>query len=95
MPTTMTPDELLADGALTVEAAVEWSGLSQSELYRLMSNGTLTWFRPKKGRLIPKRALRTYLAELYAAAPEPAKQYKPPKPKRRRFQPDSAQGQEE
>jgi hypothetical protein len=59
---------LLADGALTVEAAVEFSGLPRTELFRLMSVGELTSFRyGNKTKLIPKRALVAYLARRYAA----------------------------
>lgn len=66
--TTPTPEELLADGALTVRAAVEFSGLPRTELYRVMGTGELPYFQPgEKLRLIPKRGLVTYLAARYAA----------------------------
>lgn len=63
--------ELLADGALTIEAAQEFSGLSRTELFGLMKAKKVKWFRPRKARLIVRRSLADHLAELYEAAPEP------------------------
>lgn len=65
------PTKLLADGALTVEAAQVFSGLSRTELFQLMREKRVRWFRPHKARLIVKSSLVAYLAELYAAGPEP------------------------
>ena len=56
-------EELLADGALGVNDAVEFSGLSRSELYEAMRNGALKFCKRGKRRLIPKRALVRLLAD--------------------------------
>lgn len=59
--------ELLADGAMKVRQAVEFSGLSRAELFNLMADGTLAWFKRDTGphRFIVKRSLVAYLAALY------------------------------
>lgn len=58
---------LLADGSMTVRQAAEWSGLSRTELFNLMRDGDLPWFRWGQGRMIPRKSLHEYLARLYAA----------------------------
>lgn len=68
----MAPDaadiELLRDGSMTVRQAAEWSGLSRSELFALMADGTLPWWtHGQKKRLIPRRPLAELLAAEYAA----------------------------
>lgn len=64
--------ELLADGAMSVKEAAEFSGLSRTTLYRLMeqideTTGGLKLPYIKMGhggrRLIPKRALVKLMAE--------------------------------
>lgn len=54
--------ELLEDGALPINDAVEWSGVSRSKLYIAMTEGKLPYIKLGKRRLIPRRALRDYLA---------------------------------
>ena len=56
-------EELLADGALGVNAAVKFSGISRSELYALMGDGELKFCKRGRRRLIPKRALVRFLAD--------------------------------
>ena len=60
--TTPTAEELCADGCLTIAGAVEFSGLGRSKLYELMDAGVLPYVLDCK-RLIPRRALVSYLAE--------------------------------
>lgn len=64
--------ELLADGAMSVKEAAEFSGLSRTTLYRLMEQIDETTGGPKLPyikmghggrRLIPKRALVKLMAE--------------------------------
>ena len=57
-----TDPSVWSDGALTVEAAEAFSGLSRSTLYALMGAGTLAWGRPHRFRLIARRSLVAYLA---------------------------------
>ena len=54
--------EQVADGTLTVEAAVAFSGVSRAQLYRHMANGELTFVKLGKRRLIPRNSLRALLA---------------------------------
>lgn len=55
--------EQVADGALTVAKAVEFSGLTRTELYRRMGNGELPFIKMGKRRLIARNALRALLAK--------------------------------
>jgi excisionase family DNA binding protein len=54
--------ELMADGALTVAKACEFTSLSRPELYKLMAAGKLPFTKHGKRRLIPRRALVQLLA---------------------------------
>ncbi len=56
-------EEICADGALTLEAAIEFTGLSRSTLYELMGSADLPYTRVGGRRLIPKRALVEMLAK--------------------------------
>jgi hypothetical protein len=58
----------VAEGALTVRGAVEHSGLSRSELYRLMADGALVWFPygARGDRYITRASLNEVLAQLLA-----------------------------
>lgn len=56
--------ELAADGMLSVAAAVEFSGLSRSDLYRLMAAGALPYAERNGRRLVPRKALVRYLSGL-------------------------------
>jgi hypothetical protein len=78
------PIELLASGALTVEAAQEFSGLSRTELFALMDAKKVRWFKPRKARLIVKSSLVAHLASLYAADPEPEERRETPTTKAKR-----------
>jgi predicted DNA-binding transcriptional regulator AlpA len=49
------------DGALTVPQACRWSGLSRSELFRLMGKGVLPYTTPTRGRRVCKATLREHL----------------------------------
>ena len=54
--------EILMDGAMPIEGAVAWSGLSRTKLYQAMARGDLQYVKDGKRRLIPKRGLQDYLA---------------------------------
>jgi hypothetical protein len=77
-PTPETRD-LFRDGALTVRAAQEFSGLSRNELWDRMDDGTLPWFMHGKARLLSRRALADYLERLYATTPQPKRKRAVPK----------------
>ena len=53
----MVNGEVAADGALSVDDAMKFTGLGRSELYKRMEAGTLVFVKIGKRRLIPKRAL--------------------------------------
>ena len=55
--------ELLADGAMQIADAVQWSGIGRSRLYAAMASGHLPFVRYGGRRLIPRRCLRDYLAK--------------------------------
>jgi len=57
------PDELLADGAVSIDEAVKWSGYGRTRIYDLMGEGRLPYVRAGRRRLIPRAALRRLLAE--------------------------------
>jgi hypothetical protein len=63
--------DLLADGALGIEAAVDFTGLSRAELYRRMGRGSLPYVLQGRRRLLPRRALQEMLAEACAVASPP------------------------
>lgn len=54
--------DLMADGALGVAEAVEFTGLSRAELYRLMLSGRLAFVKHGRRTLIPRVAARRLLA---------------------------------
>jgi hypothetical protein len=54
--------ELLAEGAIGIEEAVEFTGLSRAELYRRMTAGQLPYVIQGRRRLLPRRALQDMLA---------------------------------
>jgi excisionase family DNA binding protein len=54
--------DLMRDGALTIEAAVEFSGLGRTRLYELMTAGEIRYLKAGARRLIPKVELQNYLA---------------------------------
>jgi excisionase family DNA binding protein len=55
-------DDVLADGAVSVSAAVKFSGLGRSTLYEAMQRGQLAYTTHGRRRLIPRRALTRFLA---------------------------------
>jgi hypothetical protein len=67
----MSAEDLLSMGALTVDRAVDFSGLSESELWLLVGRGTLPSFKPRRERLIPKRAIVLYMAALFETTQTP------------------------
>jgi excisionase family DNA binding protein len=69
-------DEVFADGALTVTAAVDFSGIGRSRLYELMDTGDLPFCQVGARRLIPRRALAALLAR-HIAKPTPPGKFKP------------------
>ena len=64
------PDALAAcaDGALTIQAAVDFSGVPRSSIYELLNSGDLPSIRVGRRRLIPKRALVEFLARHFEGA---------------------------
>jgi len=57
------PEALVADGAITIEEAVRWSGIGRTRIYSLMAEGRLRYAQVGRRRLIPRAALRQILAE--------------------------------
>lgn len=52
------PDpSIWADGAMRVNDAAEFSGLSRTVLYGLMRSGELPYAQPTRDRVVPRRAL--------------------------------------
>jgi excisionase family DNA binding protein len=68
-------DEVFADGALTVTAAAQFSGIGRSRLYELMTTGDLPFCQVGTRRLIPRRALAALLAR-HIAKPDPPVPFK-------------------
>jgi len=60
---TQLPEDLLADGCLPIDRAVEWSGIGRTRLYDYMGAGRLPYVVRGRRRLIPRVALRRLLAE--------------------------------
>lgn len=57
----------VAEGAMSVTAAAEFTGENRNVLFALMKNGTLEWYYSGKNRRITRKSLHEYLARLYAA----------------------------
>ena len=55
-------EKLLAEGTMQIADAVAWSGICRSKLYVAMANGELPFVQHGARRLIPRQALRDYLA---------------------------------
>jgi hypothetical protein len=53
--------ELASDGFMSVSAAVSFSGVSKSELYRAMGDGRLAWTPWGRRRLVSRRSLTELL----------------------------------
>jgi predicted DNA-binding transcriptional regulator AlpA len=56
------PDDW-SEGAMTVREAVEFSGMSRAELYKLMAAGRLVYATPTAARLVSRRSLVRLLRE--------------------------------
>ena len=59
----MNTTEMMAEGTLTVDAAVGFSGLGRTFLYNAMDRGELPFAKCGARRLIPKNAMIKYLAD--------------------------------
>jgi len=57
------PEEVVADGTVTVREAERLTGAGRSRLYELMASGELRWVKLGARRLIPRSELRRLLAE--------------------------------
>lgn len=55
--------QVVADGALTIKAAEEFSGVRRSLLYKRMSSGSLAYCKVGRRRLVPRKALTQMLAD--------------------------------
>lgn len=55
--------EILADGAVTVAGLKTEFGVGRSVAYELMGAGLLPFTQINKRRLIPRRAIKEYLAQ--------------------------------
>ena len=66
-------EDLLNDGAMTVDEAVIWSGVRRTRLYAAMASGRLPFVQMGGRRLIPRIALQELLADslVVASADEP------------------------
>lgn len=56
--------ELLADGSIRVPQAVELCGLGRTKVYAAMAAGELAFFKAGASRLIPRRSLTRWLAQV-------------------------------
>lgn len=65
MDTTTTHD-LVSDGALGIRDAAAWLGISRSRLYELLAEGGIPTLRIGRRRVVPRAALRAFLAERLA-----------------------------
>jgi excisionase family DNA binding protein len=54
--------ELVADGMLSVDEAMEFLSVSRSHLYELMDRREIPWAKIGRSRRIPKAALVAYVA---------------------------------
>jgi excisionase family DNA binding protein len=61
--TATTSGDLLRDGAITIDEAVAWSGIRRTRLYSAMADGRLPYVQSGRRRLIPRDALREFLAD--------------------------------
>lgn len=66
----LSPEELLADGAMSRADAVAFSGIGMTELQILIASGELPSFTHGRKRLIPRRGVVRWLAQKFEAAKE-------------------------
>jgi excisionase family DNA binding protein len=59
---TKTKEDLVSDGAVTVDEACQFLGLKKSTVYVLMDDGTIPSLEIRGRKLIPKKALVELLA---------------------------------
>ncbi len=63
------PEDMWADGSLSVNGAVAFTGICRAELYKMMQLGICPYCTSgETHRLIPKRWIVGYLAELARVA---------------------------
>lgn len=53
--------DLLADGAMTITEAMEWSGIGKTRLYDMIKEGRLAYVQMGGRKLIPRKGLRELL----------------------------------
>ncbi len=76
-PSTPTDPTILAevaDGAMSVNQAMEFTGDCRARLFQLMEAGVLEWYYVGPHRRILRKSLREYVARMYAehkANPQP------------------------
>jgi excisionase family DNA binding protein len=58
----MSPQDLVADGLLTVRGACDFLGISRTSLWRLMDSGQVAFCYWQRSRRIPKKALIAFAA---------------------------------
>ena len=82
---TLTPDEEVCSlGAMSVEAAAEFTHICRSDLYVAMDSGKLPFLKIGKSRKIPRLPLIRFLAEHVASAGTAASQVGMPRRSGRR-----------
>jgi excisionase family DNA binding protein len=54
---------VIADGAMSIRKAVQFTGFSRSFLYEMMEDGRLPYIKIGRARRIPKRALLDLLQQ--------------------------------
>jgi len=59
---TLTPEELLIDGTVSVKQAMAFANFSREYLYKLMRRRDLPYVQAGRVRRIPRRALIQFLA---------------------------------
>ena len=55
-------EELVADGMLSVDEAMEFLSVSRSHLYELMDRREIPWAKIGRSRRIPRKALIEFVA---------------------------------
>jgi excisionase family DNA binding protein len=63
----MTTAELTTDGAMNVDEARRFAGVSRSELYRLMDAGLIAYAQSGRRRLVLRASVREWLRARVAA----------------------------
>jgi len=63
MSATCEREAAVADGAFVIREATEFSGISRTSLYSAMDAGHLAYVKVNRRRLIPRAALKQFLAD--------------------------------